>query len=116
MLDYIVAILLLACPWIFNFNNAGAQTYVPVVLGILTILYSLITNYEYSLTRIIPFKTHLLFDLISGFFLAASPWLFGFHQTVYLPHLVFGILELAVVALSEKTVRSLNQKSIMHNI
>jgi hypothetical protein len=28
-------------------------------------------------------------------FLAISPWLFGFSNKVYLPHLIFGLIEMA---------------------
>ena len=39
-------------------------------------------------------RIHLLFDLTNGIILAASPWLFGFADVVYLPHLIFGIFEI----------------------
>lgn len=45
---------------------------------------------------------HLLFDLLSGILLAASPWLFGFADQVYLPHLIIGMLEIGA-ALMTKT-------------
>jgi hypothetical protein len=102
VMDYLVGLLLISSPWLFGFPNGGAQTTVPVTLGISTLLYSLITNYEYSAAKILPFSTHLLFDVLSGLFLASSPWLFGFNDTVYLPHLVFGLLELGVVLISKK--------------
>jgi hypothetical protein len=43
-----------------------------------------------------------MIDLMSGIFLAVSPWLFGFADEVYLPHLVLGILEVGA-ALFTKT-------------
>ena len=46
MLDYLMGVIRIASPWIFNFNRGGAETIVPVVLGIAVILYSLITDYE----------------------------------------------------------------------
>jgi hypothetical protein len=47
-------------------------------------------------------RTHLMIDLMTGIFLAVSPWLFGFADEVYLPHLVLGILEVGA-ALFTKT-------------
>ena len=35
--------------------------------------------------------------------LAASPWLLGFADRVRVPHLVFGLLEIGVVLLSQTT-------------
>jgi len=100
ILDYVVSVLLIASPWLFGFGVNGHETAIPVVLGITTILYSLLTNYEYSIATVIPFRLHLVLDLLSGLLLAASPWIFGFYDRVYLPHLVVGIAELGVVLLS----------------
>jgi len=94
ILDYLMSFLLIASPWIFDFARDGAETWVPVAVGVAALLYSLVTDYEYSISKTIPMRTHLTLDLIAGILLAASPWLFGFHEYVYLPHLIFGILEI----------------------
>jgi hypothetical protein len=93
-LDYLMGILLIAAPWILNFHRGGPETYVPIVLGAGVIFYSLLTNYELGLVKKIPMNLHLGFDLIGGGILAASPWLFGFADYIFLPHLIFGILEI----------------------
>lgn len=93
-LDYIVGAALVAAPWLFGFADDTAATYIPVTLGIGTLVYSLLTNYELGLIRVIPFRVHLGLDVASGLFLAASPWLFGFADHVYLPHVVVGIFEI----------------------
>ena len=77
-LDYIVGLLLIAAPWIFNFDRGGAETWVPVAVGVGTIVYSLLTDYELGLSRTISMKTHLMLDMVGGLFLAVSPWLFRF--------------------------------------
>jgi SPW repeat len=95
ILDYVVGILLIAAPWVLGFADDGPATYVPVVLGAGALVYSLLTNYELGLLRIIPFSTHLILDVLSGALLALSPWLFGFADRVYLPHLIVGLFEIA---------------------
>ncbi len=105
ILDYLVGILLIASPWLFDFARGGAETWVPVVLGAGAIVYSLMTDYEYSISRSISMKTHLTLDLLSGIFLAASPWIFNFDEYVYMPHLVLGLLEIAA-SLMTQTVPS----------
>jgi hypothetical protein len=95
VMDYLMAVILIAAPWLFNFYRGGAETWVPVILGVGLILYSLITNYEYSISNLISMRTHLTLDILSGIFLALSPWLFGFNEFVYLPHLVLGMVEVA---------------------
>jgi hypothetical protein len=93
-MDYIVGVLLIAAPWIFDFDRGGAETWVPVVLGASAIVYSLLTDYELGAYPALSMKTHLTLDLASGILLAISPWLFGFANYVWAPHLILGIIEI----------------------
>lgn len=101
IMDYIMGVILIASPWLFGFAMGGAETWIPVILGITTIIYSLFTDYELSASRNISMKTHLGLDTVSAIFLAASPWLFGFADFVFWPHLILGLLELGAVAMTE---------------
>jgi hypothetical protein len=102
VLDYLVGVALVASPWIFDFaGDGGARLWVPIVLGASTILYSILTDYEPGLLRIIPMPAHLALDFGAGVVLAASPWLFGFDDVVKWPHLIAGLFEIVVVALSQ---------------
>jgi hypothetical protein len=76
---------------------------VPVILGAGVILYSLLTRYELGVVKAISMPVHLGLDVMGGIFLAASPWLFGFADFIWWPHVVFGVLEI-VVGLTTKTV------------
>ena len=100
VMDYLLGAMLMASPWLFGFYRGGLESSVPMLIGAGTLLYSLITNYELGIANAISMKTHLILDVISGLFLIASPWLLGFHNTVYLPHVVIGVLEIVVVAFS----------------
>ena len=93
-LDYLMGVILIAAPWLFNFDRGEAETWVPVVLGAGVIIYSLLTDYELGVSPTISMRTHLMLDLAGGILLAASPWIFGFADYVWAPHLVFGILEI----------------------
>src|SRR3954471_13616511 len=95
MLDYLVGALLIAAPWLFDFNRGGAETWVPVILGAGALAYSLFTDYELGAVRRIPMPIHLGLDLASGVLLALSPWLFGFDDYVRGPHVFFGLVEIA---------------------
>jgi hypothetical protein len=101
VLDYLMGILLIATPWLFGFAQGGPETYIPVVLGCAVILYSLCTNYELGVFKLISMKGHLTLDFISGLFLAASPWIFGFNDVVYLPHLILGIAEIGASLMTQ---------------
>ena len=101
-LDYIMGLLLIAAPWLFDFANGGAETWVPVILGAGAIIYSLMTDYELGVSRAISMRTHLTLDLLSGILLAVSPWLFGFADEVYGPHLILGILEIGAALFTRR--------------
>ena len=101
-IDYIVAVLLIAAPWLFGFADGGAETWVPVILGAGVIVYSLITDYELGATPQISMRTHLTLDLLGGILLAVSPWLFGFSEIVWVPHLVVGLLEIGAALMTKR--------------
>jgi hypothetical protein len=101
-LDYLMGLLLIAAPWLFNFNRGGAETWVPLVLGAGALVYSVFTNYELGAVRKIPMSVHLTLDLLSGIFLAASPWIFNFNDRVYLPHLILGIAEIGAALFTKR--------------
>jgi hypothetical protein len=102
ILDYVVGALLILAPFILNFNRGGAETWVPVILGVGVICYSLITRYELSVAKIIPMPTHLMLDAAGGVLLLASPWLFGFADYVMWPHVIVGLLEIGAAAMTER--------------
>ena len=93
VIDYLTGLLLIAAPWLLGFADNGPATWVPVILGASALLYSLLTDYELGVFRAISMPMHLRLDALSGAFLAASPWLFGFDEYVYLPHLIIGAFE-----------------------
>lgn len=101
-LDYAMGALLIAAPWLFGFAEGGAETWVPVILGAGTILYSLLTDYELGVTKGISMGTHLTLDLMGGLLLAVSPWIFGFADIVYLPHLILGIAEIGASLMTRR--------------
>lgn len=93
-LDYIVGIFLLFAPFIFQLSQERPDGIIFFILGTTLLIYSIMTSYELGLFKIIPMKTHLLLDIASGIFLAASPWILGFSDRVYLPHLIVGLFEI----------------------
>jgi len=103
VLDYLTAGVLIAAPSMLGFRKYGMQTWLPIALGVGTIGYSLLTDYELGVFKIIPMPMHLALDAANGALLAASPWLFGFAEEVSVPHLGLGLFELVVTASSQAT-------------
>lgn len=107
LLDYLMGLLLCAAPWILGFGSDGAETAVPVSLGIGLILYSLVTRYELGIVPLLPMPSHLFLDGLSGAFLAASPWLLGFANDIWWPHVLFGALEVAAAMMTQTVPESI---------
>jgi hypothetical protein len=65
MMDYAMGILLIALPWLLRLGP-GAQFWLPVLLGIGSIGYSLLTHYELGAAGMIRMPTHLALDAAGG--------------------------------------------------
>ena len=102
VIDYLMGLLLIVSPWIFGFANGEAAQWVPILVGVGALVYSIMTDYELGLLKVISMPVHLIIDLLSGVFLAASPWIFGFADEVYLPHLILGIAEIGASLFTHK--------------
>jgi hypothetical protein len=104
-LDYIVAIALIFAPMIFGFQSVGgAAVIIPVVLGIGLFLYSLFTNYEWGLIKVLGMPYHLIVDVVASVVLALSPFIFGFVKeapNAWVPHIVVGLTVILVVICSK---------------
>ena len=103
VLDYLTAGVLIAAPSILGLRRNSMQRWLPLALGVGTMGYSLLTDYEFGLFKVIPMPTHLALDAANGALLAASPWLFAFAEEVSAPHLGLGLFEIVVTASSQAT-------------
>jgi hypothetical protein len=105
VLDYLVGLALIFAPNIFQFTSVGgAAVFIPRLLGTVLIVYSLFTNYEWGIFKVLPMGYHLVVDFLAALFLALSPFLFGFSNqglNVWLPHTVVGIVVILVVLVSQ---------------
>jgi hypothetical protein len=102
-IDYLTGLALIMAPFVLGFADNGPAQWVPMILGAAILVMSLMTDYELSLAKLIPMRAHLGVDAAGGLLLAASPWLFGFADQVFWPHLIIGVFEIAV-ALTTNTV------------
>lgn len=105
ILDYIFGVILILSPWVFMFNKDIYNAGTPVITGIFVIGYSLFTNYNYSLAKIIPLRFNLFLDVCCGFILATSPWIFHFEDIVYIPHVFLGIIQILLAANTNRDPR-----------
>ncbi len=92
--DYLMGVLLIVLPYILGFADGTSAQWIPQIIGAAVIAASLLTDYEFGAVRMIPMPVHLFLDVAAGLLLAISPWLFGFADRVFWPHLILGILEI----------------------
>jgi len=95
VIDYLLGMALLSTPWLFGFADVPEAKWTAVFFGLGAILYSALTAYELGLIKILPMSLHLILDGLAGIVLAASPFLFGFSDQVYWPHVLFGLFSVA---------------------
>jgi SPW repeat len=95
-LEPLVAVLLIAAPWIFGFDDVGSATAVSVAVGALMLISGMSTRWRLSLVKLIPLRTHFRMDLVLGVVLIVAPFVFGDSDrgdaTRFL--VIMGILEL----------------------
>ncbi len=101
-LDYIAAVVLILAPVILKLNEVSAFAYwLSIVGGGLLIFYSLLTDYALSISKMIPFKVHLGFDLSAGVVFLIWPFIFGFTGLAMAYYVVIGLGILLVVAVTD---------------
>ena len=94
VIDYLMGALLIVAPYILGFADGTTAQWIPQVVGAALIGASLLTDYELGVVRVIPMPVHLGLDVAAGALLAVSPWLFGFADRVWVPHVIFGLAEI----------------------
>jgi hypothetical protein len=77
VLDYGLAALLIAAPFLFAFD-ADAATAVAIVAGVLVLVIGACTAWTTGIIKSIPVQAHVMLDYILAILLIASPFVFGF--------------------------------------
>jgi len=109
ILDYVFALALLTSPWLLGFDESSRATTIAVVFGLVVLLYSLLTNYEGGLIRVIPFRVHLFIDWVVGLCLLTVPWFLRFTDRFAEPFYGFGMYAIAVALLTIPEVVGLDR-------
>jgi hypothetical protein len=115
-IDYSLGVLLLIAPYLFNFADVNIAMVCAQAIGVLILAQSVLTNYEFGLLKIIPFKTHLALDVVASLFLAVSPFLFSFNDfsaNVWGPHVVAGVAYFFISLLTDSRVKATSHQA--HN-
>ena len=77
-LEPLIALVILAAPWIFGFSETDSATAICVLVGLTMLIAGALTDWRRSLMRVIPLRMHLAGDLTLAAVLLLSPLVFGF--------------------------------------
>lgn len=101
ILDYVAAVNLIVFPFLLNLGaSSPIALWFSVGAGVGLVIYSLFTDYAFSVSKAVPFKLHLLFDLTAGAAFIAAIFVFGFEGLVAAYYAVMGLGVFALVAVT----------------
>ncbi len=103
MLDYATAAALIVLPILFWNALGTGPALVLVFAGLVLLLLSAITRYEYGLVKTVPMSAHLRGDAALGAALLVSPFLLGFQGAIWWPHVLVGAMEIGAAFTTRKT-------------
>jgi branched-subunit amino acid transport protein len=78
-LDYVLAALLIAAPFLFGFEDDGA-TATAIVAGVIVLIIGACTAWTTGIIKSIPRTAHALLDYVVAILLIAAPFLFAFQD------------------------------------
>jgi hypothetical protein len=91
VINYVAALTSMASPWLFGFAHfGGASLFLPITIGWVQLIMAIFSNNSHGFIKIFPMPTHNVLDAFSGFILLVSPFLYGFYDNVWLPHVLIG--------------------------
>jgi hypothetical protein len=77
-LEPVIAIVIIAAPWIFGFSDVDSAKTVCIAVGVVMLIAGSMTDWRLSLARVIPLRMHFMTDLLLAAVLILSPFVFGF--------------------------------------
>jgi hypothetical protein len=91
--NYAAALTLMASPWLFGFYHVGgASFFLPLVFGWLQLIMAIFSKHEWGFIKVFPVSMHCFLDVVGGFILLTSPWLYGYAPKVFWPQFLLGSL------------------------
>ena len=95
--DYSYIPLVASAPRLVGFTHNKTATTLCYVLSSTILASSLMTRAEWGAFKVMPYKAHLVLDVVGGLAGLSAPWLFGFAsdrraRNTFLAAGVFGLL------------------------
>ena len=92
VLDYLTGVALLALPRLMGWSSQ--TTLLLTCLAIGTVVYSSLTRYQLGAMKVLPMKSHLVLDFMSGVLLCAAPFFLNESGTARIVLIGLGVFEI----------------------
>ena len=101
ILNYLIGAALMLTPWYIHDSNGtvifrepavGAALFLPLIIGWLQLVMTFFSASPYGVIRQFPVQMHCFQNILTGSFLIASPFLYGFCDLIWWPHVLLGAL------------------------
>jgi hypothetical protein len=91
VLNYLLSFTLIASPWLFGVADvSSAALLMPIYMGWLQFIMAVFVDNETGFVKQFPMQIHLVIDVLMGFILMVSPWLYTFSSKAFWPELLLG--------------------------
>jgi hypothetical protein len=91
VLNYLLSFTLIASPWLFGLVYvSSAALLIPIYIGWLQFIMAVFVDNETGFVKQFPMQIHLVIDVLMGFILMVSPWLYTFSSKAFWPELLLG--------------------------
>jgi hypothetical protein len=77
IIEYVAAILFIAAPFIFGFDDDTAVA-ASLIVGVIVLIIAATTAWQTGLISSIPVQAHVVLDYVVAIFLIAAPFVLGF--------------------------------------
>ena len=90
--NYVIAIVLMASPWLFGFegHKIGAALLLPLILGWFQLIMAIFSNHQFGFIKQFPLQMHFFLDVLGGSFLFCSPWIYDYAHVAFWPQVIMG--------------------------
>ena len=101
---YLLSIFLIVSPWVFNLVDiSSAALLIPMYFGWLQLIMTIFVDTEASPIRQFPIQMNMVVDVIMGFFLFVTPWVYGFSDRARWPEVLLGATLLFLAFFTKKS-------------
>src|SRR4051812_35655599 len=99
LFDYVIVFFPIL-PFVSGFHARGEDTWILALMAAVILGYSLITDYEFGIFKLLPMKLHLFLDILAGLVLVIMPLVLTLHNYYFYWPVAIGIVNIAIAVLS----------------